>query len=412
MIAPRNARTRVSPLKSGSGIVRTVEGRLCVRNRVYARVFDRGWIRDNMPHQELRRQKAAYRKGIMLTALVTILPILGLVLYSTFERRSEAEEYARQDALLMVRLAADRQDELLETTRKLLATLARLPEVQSRDKEACERTFQHMLNLHPLYANLGAIRPDGVAFASGLSLTNAVYMGDRLYFQAATNTRSFALGDYQIGRITRKATFNVGYPVIDPSGELRAVLYAALDLAWLKNMLTNSTLPLGSSLTVVDRRGVTLVHYPDPEGKYIGEVMPWPIRFRTKHPLAQTNATAPAGPGPTSKPPPRQWAYHERWGPHTNEVTFVARGRDWVERIYALTGLGYAAGPSLGGVMVGIPLEVANASASRILWRNLVSLGAAALVSLVVAWFGGDFFIVRRVRVQREPSNDDQPDSR
>ena len=121
MIAPRNARTRVSPLKSGSGIVRTVEGRLCVRNRVYARVFDRGWIRDNMPHQELRRQKAAYRKGIMLTALVTILPILGLVLYSTFERRSEAEEYARQDALLMVRLAADRQDELLETTRKLLA---------------------------------------------------------------------------------------------------------------------------------------------------------------------------------------------------------------------------------------------------------------------------------------------------
>jgi hypothetical protein len=239
-----------------------------------------------------------------------------------------------------------------------------------------------------------------------------VYLGDRLYFQAATNTRSFALGEYPIGRIAEKASFSVGHPVIDAVGELRAVVYAALDLAWLKNMLTNSTLPPGSSFTVVDRNGVTLVRYPDPEGKYIGQVLPMPVRSRTNRPAARTDSMASANPGPANTPPPRPRFYHVRRGLHTNEVTFVTRGRDGVERLYALTALGHHAGPSLVGVMVGVPVEVAYGSASRILWRNLVSLGAAALLALVAAWFGGDFFIVRRVRTQREPSNDGQPDSR
>lgn len=341
---------------------------------------------------------ASLQIRLAMLVLVAVVPILGLVLYSAFERRAETEAVVRQEALLMVRLAADRQDELLETTRQLLATMARLPEVQSRDKEACERTFQHLLSLHPLYANLGAIRPDGVAFASGVPLTNDVYLGDRLYFQAATNTRSFALGEYQIGRITRKATFNVGYPVIDPGGELRAVLYAALDLAWLKSMLTNSTLPAGSSLTVVDRHGVTLVRHPDPEEKYLGDVLPLPSRFRTKRPPSQTNATASPSSGSTSNAPPRPQFSRVRRGPHTNEVTFVTRGRDGVERLYALTALGRRAGPSPGGVMVGIPVEATSASANRSLRRNLLIVAAVTVVALGLAWFGGNIFILRRVR--------------
>jgi len=330
--------------------------------------------------------------------LVAVVPILGLVIYSAFERRSETEEDVRQDALRVVRLVAGRQDELLETTRQLLATLGRLREVQSRDKEACERIFQHLLSLHPLYANLGAIRPDGVAFASGIALTNEVFLGDRLYFRAATNTRSFALGEYQIGRITKKATFNVGYPAINDSGELQAVLYAALDLAWLKNMLTNSTLPPGSSLTVVDRTGVTLVRYPDPEGKYVGQVLPLPGRWRTNRPAARTDSTVSARPGPTNAPSPRPRASHVRRGSRTNELTFVMQGRDGVERLYALTTLGRRAGPSLVGVMVGIPMEAVYAAASRSLWRNLLIVGAVTAAALGLAWYGGNVFILRRVR--------------
>src|SRR5206468_3878327 len=53
----------VSELKL-SGIVQAVSGRLVVRNRMYAQVFDRAWIRENMPGAELRRQRVAYRRGL------------------------------------------------------------------------------------------------------------------------------------------------------------------------------------------------------------------------------------------------------------------------------------------------------------------------------------------------------------
>ena len=36
-----------------------------------------------------------------------------------------------------------------------------------------------------------------------------------------------------MGRITGKATVNFGYPVLDDADHLRAVVFAALDLAWL-----------------------------------------------------------------------------------------------------------------------------------------------------------------------------------
>ena len=53
-----------------SGIVRAAigpgvsGGRLVVRNRIYERVFDRKWIADHLPGAELRRQRAAYRRGL------------------------------------------------------------------------------------------------------------------------------------------------------------------------------------------------------------------------------------------------------------------------------------------------------------------------------------------------------------
>ena len=44
--------------------------RLTVRNRIYARVFDRHWIRANLPDAERRRQSQAVRLGVLRASLV------------------------------------------------------------------------------------------------------------------------------------------------------------------------------------------------------------------------------------------------------------------------------------------------------------------------------------------------------
>jgi Txe/YoeB family toxin of Txe-Axe toxin-antitoxin module len=62
-----------------SGILRVSKGVLQVRNRIYERVFDRGWVEAHMPGGELRRQKAAYRRGIVRTASVALVVLLAVL---------------------------------------------------------------------------------------------------------------------------------------------------------------------------------------------------------------------------------------------------------------------------------------------------------------------------------------------
>ena len=65
-----------------AGITRVMQGFLKVRNRIYRRVFDSNWVKANMPDAELRRQKEAFKKGL-IRATAGALAILAIILTLT-----------------------------------------------------------------------------------------------------------------------------------------------------------------------------------------------------------------------------------------------------------------------------------------------------------------------------------------
>jgi WD40 repeat protein len=114
-VADDDTNQRVSVLRL-SGIVRVAKGRLRVRNPIYERVFDRAWVVAHMPDAELRRQQAAFRRGLWrATAVsVTILVALGsLALIALMQARRAGQLARRADRLALQeaqqrRLAEDR----------------------------------------------------------------------------------------------------------------------------------------------------------------------------------------------------------------------------------------------------------------------------------------------------------------
>jgi WD40 repeat protein len=77
-----------------SGVVRSADGRLQVRNRIYERVFDAAWVTSSMPDAELRRQRAAYRRGVVRTAAiaaVVLAVVVGLGLQAGYSGRLARE---------------------------------------------------------------------------------------------------------------------------------------------------------------------------------------------------------------------------------------------------------------------------------------------------------------------------------
>ncbi len=320
---------------------------------------------------------SSLRVRLIILVLIAVLPVLGLVIYTAIEQRQQGIEIATTEALSLVRLAAISQDQHLEAARQLLMTLAQLREVRTQDRDACRVLFTNLLKIHKVYANVGAIDRTGDVFASGLVLTNTVNLAERVYFQNAISNRDFAIGQYQVGKITRKATINIGYPVLDEAGAVQAVVFAALDLAWLKAMMTNATLPPGSSLTLFDRKWTTLIRYPDPEGTFVGQS---------------------ASEAASMSPRPRESNRPRRERPLPSEGTVRMRGRDGVERLYAVTQLGRSIDPKPPIISIGIPVSQAYAAANRTLARNLICIGIVAIAALALAWVGGDVFLLRRVR--------------
>jgi WD40 repeat protein len=87
-----------------SGIVRKtapigVSGaRLLARNRIYERVFDRAWVAAQMPDAELRRQREAYRAGLLRAASAAgvVVAVVAALAFAAVQQAGSANRSARR----------------------------------------------------------------------------------------------------------------------------------------------------------------------------------------------------------------------------------------------------------------------------------------------------------------------------
>jgi signal transduction histidine kinase/HAMP domain-containing protein len=297
--------------------------------------------------------------------LVAVLPGLGLTCYLGFEQRQRAVAEARDDAVHLVHLAAANHEQLIETERQWLATIAQLPEVSSSDPSACQTRLAELRQQYPRYANLAIVTSRGETVCSALPFTPPVSVAQRSWFQRVTHTRAFAAGDYQVGTLTGKATINMAYPLLDEAQEIQAIINVALDLRWLNDRLAEALLPEGSTVSLLDQQGTIVARSPDPD-RWVGRSLPNAQIIRTV--LAQ-------GEGLVDLP----------------DV-------DGVVRVFAFKSLVGAGSQSSLAIVVGITKSVVYAEANGIFLRGLIVLGAVALISVAVVWAGAERLILSPIR--------------
>jgi serine phosphatase RsbU (regulator of sigma subunit) len=316
--------------------------------------------------EAMRISLASLRSRLLLLVLLALVPVLGLMLWTAAEQRRLAAAEVQENALRLARLASLDQERLIESTRQLLVVLAQLPEVRRGDPAACGALLAVLLQQYPLYTNLGTIAPDGNLVCSALPTSGPINVADRAYFRRALDTRAFAVGEYQIGRVTGKASVGFGYPVVADGGRVEAVVFTALDLDWLNRLAGEVQLPAGSTLTVIDRNGTVLARYPDATD-WVGQTVP-------------------------EAPIVREMLAQQRAG------TTEAPGLDGMPRYFAFTPLGGSAESSNVYISIGIPTAVVLAESNRLLGRQVAGLGLVGALALAAAWIGGEIFILRRVR--------------
>ncbi|MEW6530657.1 MAG: PAS domain S-box protein [Thermodesulfobacteriota bacterium] len=292
-----------------------------------------------------------------------LVPATILVIHGYVEHSELSGSLAQEKAFLTAGQVGVGMANLVETTRHLLTSLAKEPAIRNLDFAACRKLVEQCYGEKPIpfYTNIGMIDSGGTLVCSAIPYSDTVTLSHRYYFRQTLLTRDFSIGHFQVGGISGKSVIVFGYPVIDDSGQARAVLFAALDLSWFNKLVSAVDLPEGSTLTVIDQEGTVLSRNIDPE-KWVGKSAP-------EVEIVQA-------------------CLSHRQG------MIDAKGIDGVRKLYGFRPLGHF--PQAGYVYVGVPAETLLAKSRESLLRHLIWLGVSVGLGLFAVWFFGYVFVARK----------------
>ncbi len=304
------------------------------------------------------------RVRLIFFVLIAALPALALTLYTGLEAQNQAGVEAQNEALRLVRFAAVNQEFLIQNTRGILVALAHALGVRDDDLSKCGIVFSHLQDSHfPYYSAFYIADTEGNILCN---IPNSDIPPDLVHcehFQNLLQSDEFVVSEYHICKNTGEAVVSMGASVRDSQDQVLGVINVGLDLAWFNQLASDSDLPPGSTLTVFDRSGVVLAHYPDPEN-WVGKNLPESSVFQTIH--------------------------------QEIEGTTEGLGTDGIRRLFAFVALS-GTNESVF-ISIGIPADLAYAEAGQTMTRNLILLAVVTLLALGTAWVLGDVFVLKKTQ--------------
>ncbi len=338
---------------------------------------------------------ASLRLRLFLLVLLVCAPLAGVVVYSAWHGRSNEVEAWAERSQGMMRLAAREEARLIGQTRQLLLAMAESSQVRLGNPRDCKKLLDDLIGSYPRYANLSVINVNGELLASALvpaaaSQSESQRGAERLVAKPATasppvapfdyrlfrrvvETHAFAIGDFPAQPASRKPTVSFGCPVFDGAGQVQSVVIAALDLNWVNRFESEmmAQLPKGASWTEITPDGVVLVRYPSPE-KWFGQPLPEQTLLKTVR---------------------------------TREPGVVEAG--YANGAAGIHAFASRPGRLLSGrviTILSIPADELFAGLDHLLFQNLVGLGIAAGLALLLGWFGSTLLVLRPVKALAQSS--------
>jgi len=306
---------------------------------------------------------SSLRFRLMLLVLLATLPALLLIVYIGDEQRQQDQANVLEMTLALAAYAADKNELLIEDTRVTLIALSHAMNFEGDDLGGCGHLFNHLKEVHfPFYSAFYVADLDGHILCTMPDGDVPIDLLGCHHYQSLIVAEDFVVSEYHICRNSGKGVISMGYPVWSDDDEKLGVINVGIDLIWLNDFAIESDLPPDSTLTVFDRDGVILAHYPNPEF-WVGETLP--------------------------EGDVRERVLEEKEG------TVRSVDVDGIERLYAFLPL--SGSEESVFLMLGTPTSSAFAGVNQTTIRNLTWIGIVILAALIAAWFLGGAFVGRQI---------------
>ena len=212
----------------------------------------------------ISKSELSLSKRLWLVLLLAIGPLVGLTLYDYREDRQKAVAEIEQQARLMLQSVRIEEAAAARQARQLLSSMVLANDLKDLNPEACNGIAERLSRSVENFSNIGAVLPNGDVFCSSLPLVQAVNVAERRWFQEAKTAQGLTAGQFVTGKMSGKPGVIFGYPIRDASGNFRAAVFAASNIAWFDRLTENYNLPAGWTSVLFSTDGQPISRYPDP----------------------------------------------------------------------------------------------------------------------------------------------------
>jgi signal transduction histidine kinase len=312
---------------------------------------------------------------LYLLVLTAFIPLAVLIFYIADEQKEIETAAILHKTMVLARATANQENQQLEATRNLLASVAVTFQVAEDRMQGLPALLQDLLRQSKGYENFGIVDPAGHLLAGSDPSMDGQNYSNRAWFAACLQSRELAMGNYHGEHIADEPVLYFALPAVDSNRQIAAVVFAALNLNWMNRTIFKqlSELPKGSRLSLID----------DTKGmlRYDVDTGQWSVPQNFSPALRQQITRRQSG-------------------------TLTANDENRVLRIYAFAPLASAFRNRQISVVLEIPHAVALAASKRILTRNVVLLAVSALMAVLSIWWAGEVFILKRVRAMVHASRE------
>lgn len=203
------------------------------------------------------------RTDLFMLVLISALPAIAIILYCGIRHGSLELEQAHLQASRLVESLHFEQQQAFESSRQLLTTLAKFPDIRNMDPASGTKLLSELLKQNPALRAIFILNKEGNPVCSTPATATADFLTLNL-FRELIRTGSFTIGEYAFCPAAKRPLLYLASPIRDGNGRFTGAVTAALDPAYYARLYAADELPEGSTISVTDRKGLLL--YPAPSG--------------------------------------------------------------------------------------------------------------------------------------------------
>jgi signal transduction histidine kinase len=304
---------------------------------------------------------------LYLLILAAFMPVTLLIFYIAEEQKDDETKAILQRTIILADAAANEENLQIESTQNLLLTLSDTYLMVGDRVDQLSRLLNNFLAQSKGYQELGIVDSSGSVIADSDPTKIGQDDGIKSWFSTLKHTKEIHMAPYQGEYINAKPVIYFSLPTIDNHRKFVGAVFAAVNLDWMNQTIFKqmAKLPKGSRLTLIDKSQGML--------RYEANSAKWSIPENYDPKLQQKIIQHRAG-------------------------ILSARDDKGIKRIYAFTPLASLFRKNTIYIVFEIPEARVLGTTQRIFIRNLSLLILSALMAILIIWWAGDHFILRRIQ--------------